>query len=877
MSTEAVYQFGAGNPALRTAKALGDHTRRIVTDRRVLLTAGITIGLMLVAFTYCWTLASREIDVRLAGGAVDMRSGIYAAPLVVRAGQPLAREDLVAYLQQLGYSSSDNSDGAAAGRYAIDGDAVTIEPDRTTAAAGRYAAVRVEFSGERGVRRIVDPRSDERLKEAALEPLRISAANSAKQKRIPVTFDAIPESLRRAILVTEDRRFWEHNGVDVRAVARAVRENFDEGGVVQGGSTITQQVVKNLFLTPERTYTRKVKEAFLSYVLESKLDKQEIFALYCNEVYLGQSGTYAVHGVAEAAQRFFGKDLASLTLDESALLAGLINSPNSNSPYRHPERAKLRRDLVLDMMAETGAATGAEVEAAKARPIQLVPVERDSEWLDAPYFDDYVRDYIDEAYGGLDAAAGRLRIDTTIDINLQRAATQTIAEHLEKLDKVFAKGKNAVQPGTVQAALVALDARTGEVLAMVGGRDYDASQLNRATDAMRQPGSVFKPFVYTAAISSRRFTPATPIMDAPMKFTYGNGTYEPGNFGESYANRDVSVRTALTYSKNVPTVEVAMRTGLSYIASVAERAGLPRPEAYPAMALGTYEATPLQIAQAYTMFPDGGKSVEPTPIAAVERGGAAVERRPPASVVCSPQVAYVITDMLEGVVSHGTGAGVRARGVHGAVAGKTGTSRDAWFAGYTPNMVCVVWVGFDDGRQLGMTGSAAALPIWADFVKQAVAFRPDLGGDAFPRPSGLTTAKVCDETGLLATDMCPSAHEELFVGGTEPSATCQLHSMEYADGMVPMYDENGNFIGFAPSPEDTTAEYAPQPEEIVVPGDSEPRTEAPPIPGMVALPPPPPPEPGRKPDSKAKKKETTDKRPQLEPSPADDEEPEGGP
>jgi penicillin-binding protein 1B len=810
----------------RVARATGGRVVRLAKDARVMVPAAVVLGLMVAGFAFCWVSASRLIDRRLAGGGTDTRSGIYAAPLVVRPGQPLARADLVAYLQQIGYSSDPSAPSGVAGRFTVDGDAVTVEPlDPSVVDAGAYVPVRVEFSGESGVRRVVDPRADKPLKEAYLEPLMISAAYGAKEKRIPVTFDAIPGQLRDAIVTTEDRRFWKHHGVDYRGLARAARENLDEGDVVQGGSTLTQQVIKNVLLTPERSYTRKIKEAFLSYVLESKLSKEQIFTLYCNEIYLGQSGTYAVHGVGEAAQLFFGKDLSALTLEETALLAGLINSPNANSPYRHPDRAKARRDLVLDMMVETGAATREAAEAAKAEPIRLAPVARDAAGLDAPYFDDYVRDYFDDATGGGEDATGRLRVDTTIDINLQRAASAAVADQLDRLDKVLAKGKNGVTPGTVQAALVAVDPKTGAVLAMVGGRDYAASQLNRATDANRQPGSVFKPFVYATAISSRRFTPASLVLDAPQKFVYGRTVYEPGNFGDSYSNKPIPVRQALRYSKNVATVAVAMQTGLSEIAATAERAGLPRPETYPAMALGTSEATPLEIAGAYTAFANGGLGVEPTPVAATEHAGNVHVPRASARTVFSPQVAYVMTSMLEDVIARGTGAGVRALGVKGAVAGKTGTSRDGWFAGYSPNLVCVVWVGLDDGSQLGLTGADSALPIWANFMKQAVAFRTDLGGDKFAVPPGVATARVCSETGMLATDLCPAPYDEVFVGGTEPSASCTVHTPEYAETGIPLFDEAGNFVGYGPAPADaaTTAEpeEPPQLAPLTLPGRDE--------------------------------------------------------
>jgi len=345
------------------------------------------------------------------------------------------------------------------------------------------------------------------------------------------------------------------------------------------------------------------------------------------------------------------------------------------------------------------------------------------------------------------------------------------------------------------------------------------------------------------------------VMDAPMKFTYGyKQVYEPGNFGDSYANKEIPVRTALKNSKNVPTVEIATQVGLANVAATAERAGLPKPDAYPSMALGTFEATPLEVAQSYTAFARGGQGIAPTPVAATEQGDAVSPARMQPYQVFSPQVAYVMTDMMEDVVNSGTGAGVRARGLKGAIAGKTGTSHDGWFVGYTPNMVCAVWVGFDDNRQLGLTGAESALPIWADFVKKAVSFRPDLGGDAFARPSGITKATVCDESGLIAGEYCSSKHEEIFIAGTEPSSTCNAHAAQIASATdtVPMFDGEGNFIGYGPANE----RYAPTPttrdraygdekgddarDERKDDGVYHPRRPAPPVirtPGMITLPP----------------------------------------
>ena len=795
-------------------------------DRRARIGVLVAFVLLMGSFALLWYLSSRYIDARLAVDSRDARSGVFAAPLVLRPGQPLQLDDLVTYLEQLGYGSGSTDDTSGlAGRFSVLENTVTLEPlDPAVTGTGDFPAVTVVFSGKAGIEEVRDTRTNRALEACMLEPLMIASTYNTREKRMVVEYDAIPEVLRTAILTTEDRRFWTHRGVDYRGIARAMRENWGETEVAQGGSTITQQVVKNIFLTPERTYTRKIKEAWLSFVLEWKLTKTQIFALYCNEVYLGQRGRYAIHGFAEASREYFDKELSDLTLDESALLAGIIHAPSTNSPYRHPDRAKARRDLVLDMMLETGAITAEQVDAAKAAPLVLRPLSTEASWVDSPYFSDYVQAYLEEVYTDSRASLEHTSIYTTVDVNLQRAATRAVAAHAEKLDAVFARSRRAIPPGTVQAALVAINPKTGAVVAMVGGRDYLTSQFNRATDASRQPGSVFKPFVYSAALTGRKYTPATLVMDAPQVFTYGNGqTYEPDNYGQSYANRDIPLRVAFRNSKNVPTVNVAVHTGLDQIAGLAERAGLPRPEPYPSMALGVSEATPLELAQAYSAFVNGGSTVEPTPIAS---DAATVATRPLGNpIVFTPQVAYVMTSLMEDVVAKGTGRGVRARGFRGAVAGKTGTSRDGWFVGYTPNLVCVVWVGFDDNRQLGLTGAESALPIWTEFMKDAVAFRPDLGGSHFERPSGVSSIEICAESGYRPGEYCLSTYEEVFLAGTEPIVVCETHTNVMDGG--PMFDEFGNPIDplIEPEPEGDPEDRTVGPEDL-----------EPPEPGKIVMP-----------------------------------------
>jgi penicillin-binding protein 1B len=514
----------------------------------------------------------------------------------------------------------------------------------------------------------------------------------------------------------------------------------------------------------------------ISFTLERRLSKQDILALYCNEVYLGQRHAVAVRGIEQAAQVFFGKELKELSLAEAATIAGMIQSPSRYAPDRHPEAARARRNIVLGAMVRDGAVTNEEAQAAAKEPLVVAPA-RDVEESVAPYFIDYVNRMVEArlATSGDDEDERGLRIYTTIDPDLQQAAEASVRRQLERLDQIY-KGRG-VMP---QAALVALDPKTGNVLAMVGGRDYADTQLNRATDARRQPGSVFKPFVYSAALESG-LSPLGLYADAPQEFIYDRrAKYRPANYGGAYSMRDVTMRTGLIKSLNVVTVDIAMRTGLQRIAALAAGFGLQKPAPYPSLALGTTEATPLELAAAYTAFAGGGQRVEPNVIAhatdssGVDLIGGSIQARQ----VIRPTTAYMITDMLSGVIDHGTARAARGSVKKTAIAGKTGTSRDGWFVGYTPNLVCAVWIGFDDNKQLGLTGAEAALPAWTDFIREAVALRPDLGGEAFERPAGITYAEIDPETGLRATEHCPERERIALAHAFLPTLEC-FHAQQF--------------------------------------------------------------------------------------------------
>lgn len=779
---------------------------RRLTRPVVLIPVGILAAVIITVLVYYWTIFSERIDHLLNGDVFTRTAGIYAAPKMLHAGQGITVEELVAYLKSANYVEKSQQGEAARGRYRVQdlgssnfqpakpttrskgkpaapsdqatatpprgsayraGAVVEVEPSSDANVDGQkvFHPLRIQFAaGGTAVASIGDLMSHAPYQSAELEPQLISSvAGQDRSKRRVIGFQDLPPHLIKAITTTEDRAFFDHWGINVRGIARAFfrRYDADPNSPIsnQGGSSITQQLVKNLLLSPERTWKRKASEAYMSVILETRLSKQEIFALYCNQVYLGQQAGFSINGFGEAAESYFGKDVTTLTLPEAAFLAGIIRSPNRYNPYRDLNTATQRRNQVLDSMAETGGITATAAVEAKATPLKVVAAKTRIDLSDAPYFADYVQNNLAEIIPD-SGMTQHLRVYTTLDMDLQRAAVNAVNKQLDALDKVVAK--RGVEPGTLQASLVAMNVKTGDVIAMVGGRDYTKSQLNRATDAMRQPGSVFKPFVYATALNTaydpipRVITAADVFKDEPKTFYFEGQTYSPGNFGDRYTNGPLTLRDALVNSKNVITVEVAMDVTIGRVMALAAKAGLPRVDkAYPAMALGANEATPLQMASAYTAFADNGTRISPIGINRVTTGNGTTVAAPTGqrNEVLRPDVAYLMTDLLKDVVNRGTAAKLNGRGFHNEAgktgfAGKTGTSRDGWFAGFTPNIVCVVYVGFDDGSQLGITGADAALPIWADFMTAALAEHPEWNGD-WQRPESIQEAEIDIRTGIV--------------------------------------------------------------------------------------------------------------------------------
>ncbi len=653
------------------------------------------LGVFLMA-SYFWFEFSDKIDLLLAGKVFTRSSGIYSAPKILKKGEKISIDELNEYLVSAGYIKKDRKADPMRSRFEILEDEVLIEPGNTAIIDGKrdYRNLKVKF-GNKGSRvsLITDSDSDEVLGKAPIEPQILSSiAAEGDGRRKVVTFKDLPPHLVKAITVTEDRAFFEHYGVNFRGVARALwrkydGEDSDSPIENQGGSSITQQLVKNLLLSPERSYERKAKEAYMSVILETRLNKEEIFTLYANQIYLGQDQGVSIYGVGEASNIYFGKDVSALTLSEAAFIAGIIRSPNRYNPYKNLKKTTSRRNQVLDSMVEAKAISYKTAKEAKESELELNEQTTRKILHGMQYFSQYAIEQLPKVVDDPEALQ-HLRVYTTIDPDLQKIAYDVIGKRIKRLEKYF---KSKEKKANLNVSLVSIKPKTGEIVAMIGGKDYEDNQFNRATSAMRQPGSVFKPFVYATAINtayemnSRVITPASIFKDEKKVFTFNQDTYSPNNYGDFFSNEDITLRDALVKSKNVITVDLAMELNVGKVMNVAHKAGLPKVErAYPSMALGTSEATPLQMAEAYTTFANLGDKVSPIAIGRVTSGdGITVkEQKGEKRNIFRPDVAYIMNDMMKDVINRGTAAEVKAWGfknVEGkrGYAGKTGTSRAA--------------------------------------------------------------------------------------------------------------------------------------------------------------------------------------------------------
>lgn len=742
-----------------------------------------------VVFIYYYVVYGRMIDQRLSGNFFQHTTGIYTQPGRIFAGEQISSANLVDYLQHSGYTQDKDTTGV--GHYTVRGNTLEIFPGKASFFRGGNA-LRVEFAAHE-VREIRSIATAAQIDGAEIEPeLLTNLFDQSREKRRPVRFDDLPKVLVNALLAAEDKRFFEHVGFDAIRILGAAWADLRHGGKAQGASTLDMQLARSFFFTTERTWHRKIAETMVALELEHRYTKQQIFELYSNEIYLGNRGSFAIHGFGEAAQAYFGKDVRELDLEEAAFLTGIIRRPNHYSTAeQHPDRAAEARDHVLASMVEDKMITADQAAAAKRKPLHLVRSGLDAGA--APYFVDMVKEDLLEHFTEAQLLSQNFRAYSTLDPSLQRAATAAVDIGMKNVDTLLAgkyarwkrelAKKHSTEPvPQAQVAILVLDPKTGEIKALAGGRDYGQSQLNRAV-ARRQPGSAFKPFVYATAFDDAAestgpiLTTITTVVDEPTTFAFDGKEYTPDNFGEKFMGT-VTLRDALTHSLNVATVKVAEIVGYGRVVEIARRMGLdPGIQPTPALALGTYEMTPLQVAAGYTAFANGGRRAEPTFLrSVVSADGSVLEQNDPRTrQVLDPRVTYLVTSVLEDVINKGTGARVRAMGFTAPAAGKTGTSHDAWFAGYTSNLLCVVWVGFDDNRDLGLEGGDSAAPIWAEFMKRAVALPAYKNTDVFPQPEGIVRVSIDPDTLQLATTLCPITREEVFIEGTQPTQYCERH------------------------------------------------------------------------------------------------------
>jgi penicillin-binding protein 1B len=733
------------------------------------------------------------VDERLKQPIFANTAKIYAAPREIRPSQKLTVHVLSNELRSAGYSPDGDSRLSQLGTYSEGPSSVTIRPGPQSYHSQDGAVIHIASGA---VDSITDDHGQQ-LSSYELEPMLITglSENANRSKRRLLTYDEIPQKVVQAVIAIEDRRFFEHSGIDFWRILGAIRNDlFHLHRYKEGASTLTQQLARGFFLTPERTYSRKLREAVISIILEHRFTKKQIFEMYANQINLGQRGSFSIDGFGEASQTYFGKDVGQLDLPESALLAGIIQSPSRLNPFRWPDRAIARRNLVLDSMVETGAITKEQAEHAKTAPLHLSAASVDAS--EAPYFVDLVHEQLNQKLGERDFNREGLRIYTSLDPDLQRLATAAVEETIPlvdaQIDKVHAKdkkaGKSYIYP---QVALVALNPHTGQVLALVGGRSYGNSQVNHAV-AHRPSGSIFKPFVYAAAFQTaaegtmlpgqtQLFSPVTILNDEQR--TYGEGTayeYTPHNFeGEFYGQ--MTARFALQRSDNNATISLASMVGFDRVAALAREAGIKSARGTPSMAIGSYDATPLDMAGAYTIFSNYGLHIDPWMLASVRdpNGDIVTDYTPTTKQVLDSRVAYLTTNMLEAVLQgQGTGAGVRNMGFNVPAAGKTGTDHDAWFAGFTSNLICVVWVGNDDYTSLDpenrgrVQGAHVAAPIWANFMKKAIQLPQYSDTHGFTPPDGVEIVPIDKATNLLSDATCPDSYDAAFLEGTAPKETC---------------------------------------------------------------------------------------------------------
>ncbi len=753
--------------------ARGKRSRARGKPRRAPRLAVVAVVLALGWLLYLHVSLTRRFEGRLW----MLPSRVYSDVLVVGPGDWLDPSELTQRLDRSGYARTAGP-ADRPGQYRRANQALEIHPRLFEAVSFRGESRRMELHFRDGRLRSIHDARGRPVDRVVFEPELLATLFGPRQEeRELIRLADVPERMRKAILAAEDARFFSHGGIDLRGILRASWANLRQGQIVQGGSTITQQTVKNIFLDQRRTWWRKAHEGLLALMLDARYSKERILEVYLNEVYLGQRGPVAICGIQAAARFYFGRDVGDLSLGESALLAGLIRSPGRYNPFADRERALERQAQVIDAMVRLELITESEGDAGRSEGLELA--SGSGGFALAPHAVDHVREELAELVSPETLRWEGLRVYTTLDTLRQTHAEAALRAGLARIER----GSRDKGGAPLQGAVLMLETATGAILAMVGGRDYETSQFNRATQARRQPGSCFKPFVYAAGFEETvrgdpdGLTPATLLEDSPLEMVSGGKTWRPANYDGEFRGW-VTARTALEQSLNVPTVRAARQVGLERVISTARRMGIDSPlRAVPSVALGAIEVTALELASSYATLARHGRATRPWIVREIVDAGGdlVVEHRVEESSAISPQAAYQVNQILRGVLTEGTARSAAALGYHGAASGKTGTTddtRDAWFVGYTQDLLALVWVGYDDARSTGLTGATGALPIWVDLMQRLPA---EDRGETDALPEGIVERRIDPESGALARRGCPRWVDERFVEGSEPRESCPLH------------------------------------------------------------------------------------------------------
>ncbi|MBU4317411.1 MAG: PBP1A family penicillin-binding protein [Proteobacteria bacterium] len=719
---------------------------------------------------YCFGL-SMEIDKRFSGRRWSIPSKVYSDTLLLYPGQQFDQSAILTKLSRLGYRPSSGKPGQM-GEYVSTGNTITVFLHNLETPFSKRSGipVRMVFRNKQ-IDAILDVTSGQPLPLLELEPEEIMLFfGSDRERRQLVSIAQVPKHVIHAILAAEDTRFFSHRGMDVRGILRAVFINVKSFALKQGGSTITQQLAKNYFLTPERKFTRKIKELFMSITMEFMYEKEEILEIYLNEIYLGQKSGSGINGIGEASFFYFDKPVENLTLAEGAAIAGLIRAPNRYSPYINKELCRQRRNQVLEAMVKNEWLDESQRQKLIATPVE--PAVNAIHGSRAPYFMDYLSTQLQALYSPQALESLGLSIYTTLDSDVQKAAEEALEKGLVRLEK----SNPALLKTKLQGAVIVMQPRTGYILAMVGGRDYSKSQFNRAVQALRQPGSAFKPFVFTAGLDV--YTPASLLSNIPKTYYIDGKPWSPKNYAP-FSREYVTMRTALAHSINLATVDLAMNIGMDRIMETAKDFGFTSfDRMYPSGALGGMDVIPLELARAYCAFASDGMLPFPLSMKEVadENGELLDKRHVKITRAVSPEKAFIINSMLQSVVEQGTAESLKFYGITYPVCGKTGTTndnRDAWFVGFTPDILALVWVGADDGKTIYASGARAALPIWADLISALPQY---VSKNSFTKPPGVVKRTFCLQTGQLAVPgKCPNTQEEYFLENHTPSEYCTEH------------------------------------------------------------------------------------------------------